>query len=961
MSTNRSGHTPGRRLACGIFRMGAVLAASLACLSCALHAWAQAGVHDRITEAISANQAVALKGSVHPLAQSRYDAGPLSGNTRINGVSIYFKPSAAQQADLNLLLQAQQTPSSPYYHQWLTPQQYASRFGMSADDLNQVQTWLQSQGFQIDSISNSHNRISFSGSVAQINSAFQTQMHRYQVNGESHIANATELSIPAALSGVVVGVRNLSDFRPKARQLPKPSPRYTASNGSHYVVPDDFTTIYDVKAQYNAGYTGSGQTIAVAGQSAIEASDVANFRAAAGLPANPPTLTQVPNTGTSTVDDTNGDEDESDLDVEWSGAIAKEATINFVYVGNNSTYSVFDALQYAVDNNLAPVISISYGACEADNTVAETLSLQGVFEQANLQGQTIVAAAGDDGAADCEVSTSSPGSPATVENGDQATQGLAVDFPGSSPDVTSVGGTEFAEGSGDYWNGSNDTAGGSATGYIPEEVWNDTSTSIGIAAGGGGKSILFGKPSWQTGTGVPADGARDVPDIALAASSDHDGYLVCASGYNPAKQTETGDSTICSSGFADSSGNLDVFGGTSFGAPIFSGLLALINQQSATAGQGNVNPVIYAAAAASPTAFHDVTAGNNEIPCVAGSPDCGSSGEIGYAAAPGYDLASGWGSFDAYKLAQAFAGQIAGSTASLVGTTTVLTASTTTPTINSSVTFTAAVASDDAKTTPTGTVQFTVDGTAGSAVTLSSGTATDANTFTTAGSHTVVANYSGDSAHSASSSSLTITVASTTSVSKGSFGLSATNVSVAPASSGTSTVTVTPSGGYTGTVSLTVSAPSSLTDSCYSSTNAVISGTSPATATITIYTTESACTTAGRRHFSVSGSPAQPSSTSKLGAATGLGGLGAAFASVFLFGLTGRRKRLRSALLGMAFLGVLSWGIGCGGGSSSATSSETSTSTSASAPAGTYTMTVTGDDTTNNVSSTPVNFTLTVQ
>ncbi|MHB1958105.1 MAG: Ig-like domain repeat protein [Acidobacteriaceae bacterium] len=751
---------------------------------------------DRIVGEVDPGQMTVLKGSLHPLAQYQYDAGRANGDKRIEGMTIYFSLSSAQHSELDQLLQAQQDSSSQQYHKWLIPAQYGNLFGLTNDDLAKVETWLQSQGFSIDSVSPTQSSLRFSGTVTQVEKAFQTKIHSYTIDGEPHIANATALSIPTALSGVILGVRNLTDFRPLPKHVSRNAnsevtAHFTSSiSGNHYLAPDDFATIYDVKPLYNAGYVGSGKTIVVVGQSAIETSDVANFRSAAGLPSNTPTFTLVPGSGTSTVTDTNGDEDESDLDVEWSGAVAKAATINFVYVGNNRNYSVYDALQYAIDNNLAPVISISYGACEADYSQTDIATLESLLQQANAQGQTVVAAAGDSGAADCDYSTNS--TPAA-----SATHGLAVDFPASSPYVTGIGGTEFygdVSTPGTYWSSTNNSNNGSAISYIPEEVWNDTSATNGIEAGGGGKSVLFSKPSWQTGTGVPTDSGRDVPDIALNASPQHDGYLFCASG---------SDSSSCSNGFRDSQSYLTVGGGTSFGAPTFAGILTLINQKLGPGGQGNINPTLYQAAASDySSAFHDITTGNNEVPCTAGSTDCGSSGYIGYSATTGYDLASGWGSVDAFNLAGAFS-----SVAAKTNTATALSYSPNTIVVGETITLTAKVSPSSGSSTPTGTVTFTVDGSdVGSPVALSSGTASTTISFSAAGSHTISATYSGDSNFNSSNASTTVSVSASAGGASTTTTVSANPPSVALGSSVVLTANVTSniSGTVTGTVEFTL-------------------------------------------------------------------------------------------------------------------------------------------------------------
>ena len=239
------------------------------------------------------------------------------------------------------------------------------------------------------------------------------------------------------------------------------------------------------------------------GQTDISLTDGAAFRAASGLPANAPTV-RVFGSDPGTSAESN-EVAEAQLDVEWSGAVAPNATILFV----NSTDVLNTSLQSAVTTNVAPIISISYGLCEPDSDVSSLDSFNQLFQEANAQGQTIVGQSGDSGATDCDYLSL------------QAAQGLNVDFPASSPFVTSMGGTEFNEGAGTYWSTTNGTTAGSATSYIPETVWNDSGTS-GLSAGGGGLSQIFSKPAWQVGNGVPADGSRDVPDISFSASPNHD-------------------------------------------------------------------------------------------------------------------------------------------------------------------------------------------------------------------------------------------------------------------------------------------------------------------------------------------------------------------------------------------------------------------------------------------------------
>jgi subtilase family serine protease len=613
---------------------------------------------DRILRTIDPAEVATVRATAHPLARREFDQGRKDPGEMIRG-SITFRLSAAQQADLDKLLRQQQDRTSANYHRWLTPEQYAARFGMSSSDLAKVSAWLQSQGVSVEEIARNHNEISFSGSAGQVEYAFKTELHNYGLGGVQHFANATDVSLPAAFSAQVLGVRGLDDFRPQAR-VHRFSPRFTSNlSGNHFLIPGDFWTIYNVP---HSTYTGAGQKIAVVGQTDINNADIDAFRIASGLATNDPTKILVPNTGALVV--SSGDEGEADLDIEWAGGIATAAAIVYVTVGNNPSFSVFDALHYAVQNNVAPAISISYGNCESNMSLSTTLMFQQWAQQANAQGQTISGPSGDSGAADCDLRVS--------------TNGYQVDVPASIPEVTGVGGSEFTGDSGacpggtcsgnvapansPYWSGSSSlTSGASALIYIPEMGWNDSVAGT-LSASGGGASAFFGKPSWQTGTGIPADGKRDVPDIALNASNAHDPYLICSGG-------------DCVNGFRDASNNLDAVGGTSAGAPAFAAVVALINQATSANGLGNVNPMLYSLAASSPTAFHDITAGNNIVPCTSGTTNCpAGTTSIGFSAGTGYDQVTGLGSLDVQKLITAWLGASPGPDFSLVALTSTISA-----------------------------------------------------------------------------------------------------------------------------------------------------------------------------------------------------------------------------------------------------------------------------------------------
>ena len=664
---------------------------------------------DRIVTPVDSRQTVILNNQLDPRVRAQYDQGTVEPSLPLGYATLLLKPAAGLDAFLTDL----QNPSSASYHRRITPEQFADRFGVSAGDMAKLTSWLESQGLQVNDIARGRHWIAFSGPAHLVSKAFKTEIHRYLVDGETHFANATPPSIPAAFANVVGAVNGLNDFRMKPMNLQAlPVPAFD-SRGSHFLAPGDLAAIYDIAPLYNAGFTGAGQKLVVVGQTDISVSDVRAFRANFNLPPNDP---QAMNYGIPFgyylppgV--------EAALDVEWSGAVAPDATILYVF-----SYDVQIAAQYAVDQDLAPVITMSYGECELYATPA----FRSVAQQAAAQGITWMVASGDWGAATCDNTSPTP----------QAAKGLTVSFPATMPEVTAIGGTEFNEGSGAYWSSTNSATGGSALSYIPEMAWNDTVERNGLAATGGGASVFYAKPIWQTGTGVPNDNARDLPDVAFAASPDHDGYEVYTGG-----------------AFA-------VYGGTSFASPVFAGMVALLNQYlaangSAAGGLGNINPVLYRMAQTNTGAFHDVTTGSNSVPCVQDSPDC-SNGVLGYSAGPGYDQTTGLGSVDLWRLVTGWTSGPA--------TTTTLTANPASISLTDTVQLTATVTAAGAQTAPTGTITFLAnDNSIGTATLVASGQSATAAIsvdahLIAAGNGTVTAYYGGDAVFSASAGTAAVTL-----------------------------------------------------------------------------------------------------------------------------------------------------------------------------------------------------------
>jgi subtilase family serine protease len=305
---------------------------------------------DRISGALDPGRSILLKGTIHPKAQPQFDQGQ-AASIKFGYIQIMLKPTGAQVAALNQLLAEQRDPTSANYRKWLTPEQYGDRFGVSQNDLDKIATWLKSAGFVIEYTARARDWIAFSGTAAQVQAAFHSPTHRYVVNGEAHFGISTEPSIPAALEPMVAALIGLDDFYPRAPV----KPANTAGPGNYSLAPGDLATIYDVSRLYQQGIDGTGQKIAIVGQTAVDLTDVQKFRSTYGLGnANIQTMQIGTDPGTNA-----NSLVEADLDLEWAGAIARNASLIYVY-----STSADAAAFYSIDQNLAPVVSESFGNCE---------------------------------------------------------------------------------------------------------------------------------------------------------------------------------------------------------------------------------------------------------------------------------------------------------------------------------------------------------------------------------------------------------------------------------------------------------------------------------------------------------------------------------------------------------------------------------------------------------------------
>ncbi len=1010
-----------------------------------------------IVEQVNENQLVTLRGNTPPAAVAKNDRGRVSPDMRMSDLILVLRRSPEQQTAFDAFVASQYDATSPNFHQWLQPAEVGEKFGPALADIATVSSWLGSHGLSVDAISKDRMTIRFSGSAAQVEGTFHTEIHDLLVNGEPHISNMSDPQIPMALEPVVLGPKGLHNFIPrplhrvggKAKLNPetgkwereqtpnlassglRPDFGFTTCSGSPCLIEDvspyDFATIYNVLPLWNASspIDGTGQTIAIAGTSDVRTTDVATFRSTFGLPAGPTLITKVANgtdpgycnaASTSTLPCTIDDQIENALDVEWSGAIAKGAQIVLVVSGANAqtTDTVYSSANYVIQNDTAPVLSVSYGLCELFLGTAGNTAYNNLWESASTAGIAVFVATGDSGSPACDQGG--------AQNGPYGAQyGLSVSGIASTQYDTAVGGTDLNWGgtaanptAAPYWNTTNNTTTGStAVGYIPEVPWDDTCTNPIIVAeintainanlsasqicyelaagmitanpeqaalnlvntfgGGGGASNCtinsttsttitpnpascsggYGKPTWQAGvSGIPSDSLRDIPDVSFFAGDGFLGsaYLICVSDWGVCLTSPTTTAE-------PAAGEV---GGTSAATPAMAGVMALINQKAGSA-QGHPNPVLYALAgkqnysscsaesvtASSACYFNDIDTGTIAMPCTAGSPNCtlAATGNTygvlsGFAAATGFDEATGLGSLNVANVVNGWNTTVTGTTPATVTVTPAATTIDAGQTLNVTATVTGT------GVTPTGTVTLSGGGYTSSAQALAAGTYTfniPANSLS-AGVDKLTVNYSGDSVYAAGSGSTTVTVTASA------FALAATNpAGISPGGGGSSTITLSSTTDYSGTVTLTcalTTSPAGASDlpTCSPTSGAgtitVTAGTPGGTGSVTVTTT--AATTSMKRPPIGGWAEA---------------GSGAVLALLVFFGIPARRRGWRAMLGAFILLVTLGSLAACGGGGSS---SGGGGGGNPGTTAGSYTFTVTGTGSDPSKTTGTATFTVTV-
>jgi subtilase family serine protease len=712
------------------YKIVPALLAALFCFSIDLVVFAQPegpgsrSTPPRIAQPIDETNLVQQKGNTHPQARAEYDQGAVADTFPMQHMLLLLKRSPEQEAALKTLIDQLHDPKSPKFHAWLTAEQLGSQFGPAQQDIETVKNWLRMHGFQVHRVYTNGVLIDFSGTAGQVRDTFHTEIHQYTVNGAQHIANASDPKLPVALTAVVQGVMSLNNFFPQpgprnvgavkrdattGTWVPvEPQPTFSFSAFGFewlYVGPQDFVKIYQVKPLWTRAkpITGKGQTIAIISSSDINPADWSTFRSAFGLSSFSGTLTQLHPPGPFACFDpgivSGGNEEEAALDTEWSGVAAPDANIELASCANYQMVNgfVIAAVNLIHSANPPPIISVSYAVCESVG-INFDLAISGLWQQAAAEGTSVIVGSADGGAAGCFGS---------VRDSSPATTGIGVSAFASTPYNLAVGGTDFSDfvdGTlSSYWRAANSLTLESAKSYIPEIPWDESCASsilytyfgyssgtafcnsalgsnwLEIFAGSGGPSAVHAKPSWQSGVlGIPSDGVRGIPDVSLFSSGGFYTHALvwCVSDSTPCVYSNPNDAFFSSGG------------GTSFAAPMFAGIQALINQWSGSR-QGNPAYILYQLAAgeygsdSTPNTanllscnsaagggvgenciFHDITRGDNNVVCVAGSPNCyalpgdtygvlsTSSTSLGVAfpATPGWDFTTGLGTVNVTNL-----------------------------------------------------------------------------------------------------------------------------------------------------------------------------------------------------------------------------------------------------------------------------------------------------------------------
>ncbi len=548
-------------------------------------------------------QTVELPGHLAPAMAALRNTHSAAENRQLK-VTVVF--ALRNQEQLDKLLGDQQDPASPQYQQWLTPDEFDSRFGPSASDYYAVQDWLASQGFSIVGGDIRNRAITATAPVSAVEDAFAVNI--VESGDGALFANTVNPSVPmrfASVIGSIDGLDNLhasiapSLVQPgEAKRVTTQKPLY--KNAGHIVAfaPPDLYTFYDETPLLKKGVNGNTKDcIAVVEESNYRDAPVNLFDKTFQIAA--PSVTKVLADGTDP--GLNVEETGDWIDLEYAHAIAPASPLEVV-IGNpnDATASgpIIDALQSAVTSNRCAVITVNFITC-GNAASFYTGTFDGIVKKGASQGQSILFPAGDRGAAGFVYDPK--------QNSCVVASTRNVNEFSADPNVISVGGTEFNP---RYNSAGNDVS------FVAESAWDEQKVG---AAGGGGVSAVFARPSYQKPVNKGA--MRDVPDLSMEAASLHPGLFL--------GDMKNGQAVIdC------------CWGSTDFSTLMVAGVLKLLEQKTGKR-QGNINPYLYAIGGKSNAAalgIRDVKMGGN-----------GFNNVQGFPAVPGYDLCTGWGTLDITK------------------------------------------------------------------------------------------------------------------------------------------------------------------------------------------------------------------------------------------------------------------------------------------------------------------------
>jgi subtilase family serine protease len=566
-------------------------------------------------------------GSAPAVPADAHIAGALATSTPMH-ITVTLK--SRDPAGLAAFAGAVSTPGSPLYRRYVTPAQFAHRFGATPSSVRAVESSLKAHGLAAGPVSPNSLSIPVTATAGRVSQAFSTSLARVAVaSGKTAIVNQQAPSVDPGVAGdvqAVIGLDTLSTAKPLLVQSHR-----AATAATPHVVPatggpepcaaasavganqggltaDQIASAYGLSGLYQSGDEGAGQTVAILELEPYDPGDIAAFDQCYGASTVPTNVSIDGGAGSG------AGAGEAALDIENVIGLAPQAKVD-VYEGPNSGNGPFDVMSAIISQRAAQVVTTSWGQCEQLEGIGQASSENTLFQEAAAQGMTIVSASGDDGSEDCFPT------PPTLD----------VDDPASQPFVTGVGGTTLT---------ANTTTGA----RLGESVWNDGPS---VGASGGGISSFWPMPSYQkdapgslhvingNSSGKPCSASsgdcREVPDVS-ADGDPNTGYVIYWNGTNSAVPPGTV--------------GWQVVGGTSAAAPAWAALIALTNASGACAGTsiGFANPALYHAGAADySTDFNDVTSGNNDM-----------TGAFGlYPAGSGYDMATGLGSPNGTALAQA--------------------------------------------------------------------------------------------------------------------------------------------------------------------------------------------------------------------------------------------------------------------------------------------------------------------